>query len=56
MYILESEIKRTELKAPNLGIKRMQANNLDNPSKQLKYHCTNCKCKRYNPCTCRKNG
>ncbi len=30
------------------GLKRLRKGN----NKEPKYTCSNCKCKRYNPCTC----
>jgi len=56
MFNLNNDGLKTVTKAPNLGIKRMRAKNLSNPEQVLRYSCNNCKCRRYNPCTCTKSA
>ena len=35
------------------GLKKLRKNTANN---KPKYHCENCNCHRYSPCTCQKKG
>lgn len=44
-----SEKKEKEVK----GLKKLRANNKES---EPRYDCSNCKCKRYSPCGCKKKN